>query len=146
MKNILKTIITLIASILSFLYGSFDFLLKTLLSLMLIDYITGVSSAFITKKVNSSIGGKGIIKKFIYLCVVAVGVILDNLLSVNGALRGFILYSFIFNEMLSILENCSAIGIKIPSILYRSLEKLNEAQENKNLDDINMKIDKKSKN
>ena len=97
---------------------------------MLIDYITGVSRAFITKKVNSSIGGKGIIKKAIYLCVIAVAVLLDNLLEVNGGLRALIIYSFIFNEMLSILENSSALGIKIPITLYQSLEKINNDSDN----------------
>ena len=128
MKQVLDKIISFLLYFLLFLFGSFDFMLKTLLSLMFIDYITGVSRAFITKKVNSSIGGKGIIKKAVYLCVVAVAVILDNLLEVNGGLRALIIYSFIFNEMLSILENSSAMGIKVPNVLYKSLEKLNKDQ------------------
>ena len=128
MKQVLDKIISFFLYFLLFIFGSFDFMLNTLLSLMFIDYITGVSRAFITKKVNSSIGGKGIIKKAVYLCVVAVAVILDNLLEVNGGLRALIIYSFIFNEMLSILENSSAMGIKVPNILYKSLEKLNKDQ------------------
>lgn len=129
MKHFFEKIISFLLSFLIFLFGNFDFMLKTLLSLMFIDYITGVSRAFVTKKVNSSIGGKGIIKKAVYLCVIAVAVMLDNLLEVNGGLRSLIIYSFIFNEMLSILENSSAMGIKIPSILYKSLEKINKGEE-----------------
>ncbi len=136
MKQIFDKIISFLLSFLIFLFGSFDFMLKTLLSLMFIDYITGVSRAFITKKVNSSIGGKGIIKKAVYLCVVAVAVILDNLLEVNGGLRALIIYSFIFNEMLSILENSSAMGIKVPNILYKSLEKLNKDQDENDIETI----------
>ncbi len=136
MKQIFDNIISFLLSFLIFLFGSFDFMLKTLLSLMFIDYITGVSRAFITKKVNSSIGGKGIIKKAVYLCVVAVAVILDNLLEVNGGLRALIIYSFIFNEMLSILENSSAMGIKVPNILYKSLEKLNKDQDENDIETI----------
>ncbi len=131
MKHFFEKIISFLLSFLIFLFGNFDFMLKTLLSLMFIDYITGVSRAFVTKKVNSSIGGKGIIKKAVYLCVIAVAVMLDNLLEVNGGLRSLIIYSFIFNEMLSILENSSAMGIKIPSILYKSLEKINKGEEEK---------------
>lgn len=136
MKQIFDKIISFLLSFLIFLFGSFDFMLKTLLSLMFIDYITGVSRAFITKKVNSSIGGKGIIKKAVYLCVVAVAVILDDLLEVNGGLRALIIYSFIFNEMLSILENSSAMGIKVPNILYKSLEKLNKDQDENDIETI----------
>ena len=131
MKHFFEKIISFLLSFLIFLFGNFDFMLKTLLSLMFIDYITGVSRAFVTKKVNSSIGGKGIIKKAVYLCVIVVAVMLDNLLEVNGGLRSLIIYSFIFNEMLSILENSSAMGIKIPSILYKSLEKINKGEEEK---------------
>ena len=131
MKHFFEKIISFLLSFLIFLFGNFDFMLKTLLSLMFIDYITGVSRAFVTKKVNSSIGGKGIIKKAVYLCVIAVAVMLDNLLEVNGGLRSLIIYSFIFNEMLSILENSSAMGIKTPSILYKSLEKINKGEEEK---------------
>ncbi|MCI9434927.1 MAG: phage holin family protein [Bacilli bacterium] len=130
MKQLIHKLISSIASLFLFLFGNFDFILKALLALMLIDYITGVSRAFITKKVNSSIGGKGIIKKAIYLCVIAVAVLLDNLLEVNGGLRALIIYSFIFNEMLSILENSSALGIKIPITLYQSLEKINNDSDN----------------
>ncbi len=130
MKQFIHNLISSIASFLLFLFGNFDFILKALLSLMLIDYITGVGRAFITKKVNSSIGGKGIIKKAIYLCVIAVAVLLDNILEVNGGLRTLIIYSFIFNEMLSILENSSAMGIKIPITLYQSLEKINNDSDN----------------
>lgn len=130
MNDIGNKIISFFASLFLFLFGNFDFILKALLALMLVDYITGVSRAFVTKKVNSSIGGKGIIKKAIYLCVIAVAVLLDNLLEVNGGLRALIIYSFIFNEMLSILENSSAMGIKIPITLYQSLEKINNDSDN----------------
>lgn len=140
MKNAFNKFISFFISFFTFLFGSFDFMLKVLLSLMFLDYVTGVSRAFITKKINSSIGGKGIIKKVVYLCVISVAVILDNLLEMNGSLRALIIYSFIFNEMLSILENSSAVGIKVPNILYKSLEKINK--DNTENDIKNLKIDK----
>ena len=88
--------------------------------------------AFIQNKVNSSIGAKGIIKKVAYLCIIAVSVLLDQLLNINGGLRTLIIISFIFNEMISILENGSEIGIKIPKVLYNSLDKLNSEDSDKN--------------
>ena len=121
-------IANLLSSIFTFLFGNFDFILKALLTLMLIDYITGVSRAFVSKKVNSSIGAKGIIKKVMYLCVVTVTVLLDGLLELNGSLRTLIIYTFIFNEIISILENSSSLGIKIPNYLKNALEKLNQEQ------------------
>lgn len=127
MKNIIFKIGSFISSFLIFIFGEFDILLKAMIVLMMIDYITGVCKSFINKKVNSSVGAKGIVKKVSYLSIIALSVILDQLLNINGSLRTLVITSFIFNEMLSILENCSELGIKIPNFLYKSLEKLNNA-------------------
>lgn len=99
---------------------------------MIIDYITGISKSFICNKVNSTIGAKGIVKKVGYLCVITAAVILDQLLKAGGSIRTIVLIAFIFNEILSILENSSEMGIKIPNILYESLEKLNTNKNDKN--------------
>lgn len=126
MNNIFKTIIAFLTSIFTFLFGNFDFLLKALIALMIIDYITGLCKSFIQKKVNSSIGGKGIIKKVVYLLIITVSVIIDHLLIGNGNIRTVVITSFIINEILSILENSCEMGIKIPKILYNSLEKISK--------------------
>lgn len=132
MKSIIIKLSSAIGTFFVFLFGDFDFLLKTILALMLLDYITGVCKSFIQNKVNSSIGAKGIIKKVAYLCIIALSVLLDQLLNINGGLRTLVIISFIFNEMLSILENGSEMGIKIPKALYKSLEKLNSEENDKN--------------
>ena len=81
MKKIMEKIFSVLGTFFLFLFGDFDFLLKAILTLMLLDYITGVCKSFVKKKVNSSIGAKGIIKKVIYLCIIAVSVILDKMLN-----------------------------------------------------------------
>jgi toxin secretion/phage lysis holin len=126
----MEKIFSVLGTFFLFLFGDFDFLLKAILTLMLLDYITGVCKSFVKKKVNSSIGAKGIIKKVIYLCIIAVSVILDKMLNTNGGLRTLVITSFIFNEILSILENSSEMGIKIPKVIYNSLEKLKQKDEN----------------
>ena len=130
MKKIMEKLFSVLGTFFLFLFGDFDFLLKAILTLMLLDYITGVCKSFVKKKVNSSIGAKGIIKKVIYLCIIAVSVILDKMLNTNGGLRTLVITSFIFNEILSILENSSEMGIKIPKVIYNSLEKLKQKDEN----------------
>ena len=130
MKKIMEKIFSVLGTFFLFLFGDFDFLLKAILTLMLLDYITGVCKSFVKKKVNSSIGAKGIIKKVIYLCIIAVSVILDKMLNTNGGLRTLVITSFIFNEILSILENSNEMGIKIPKVIYNSLEKLKQKDEN----------------
>lgn len=123
-------IINIFKSVFIFLFGDFDFLIKAIIVLMCLDYITGVCKAFVKKKVNSSIGAKGIIKKVVYLCIITVSVLLDHLLNVNGGLRTLILVSFIFNEILSILENSNEIGIKVPTVLYKSIKQLIKKEKN----------------
>lgn len=120
------TIIKIINNLFIFLLGDFDFLLKSILVLMLLDYITGICKAFIKNKMNSSIGAKGIIKKVGYLCIITISVVLDQILGTNGRLRTLIITSFIFNEMISIIENSSEMGIKIPDTLRNALEKINQ--------------------
>ena len=124
MPNAIKIILASITSLFSFLFGNFDFLLKALLVLMVIDYITGLCKAFINKRINSSIGGKGIIKKVVYLSMVTVSVIIDQLLVGNGNIRLIVITTFIINEILSILENSREMGIKVPKILNDALEKI----------------------
>lgn len=132
MKSLADKIISFLLSIILFLFGDIDFLLKAIIAIMFLDYITGLCKAFVLKKVNSSIGAKGIIKKVVYLCIIAISVLLDQLLGTKSGLRTLIITTFIFNEILSILENSSEMGIKIPNVLYQSLEKLHK-------DDINEK-------
>ncbi len=126
MKSCINKLISLFSSFLLFLFRDFDFLLKSLLTLMFLDYITGVCKSFVQSKANSSIGAKGIIKKVAYLCVISISVILDQMLNTDGGLRTLVITTFIFNEMLSILENSGELGIKIPNGLYKSLEKLDK--------------------
>lgn len=128
MNNNFKIILAFLMTTFTFLFGNFDFLLKALTALMIIDYITGLCKSFIQKKVNSSIGGEGIIKKVGYLSIITVSVIIDNLLIANGNIRTIVITSFIINEILSIFENSCEMGIKIPQILYNSLEKVSKKE------------------
>lgn len=139
MKPIIEKFSSFILTIFLFLFGDFDFLLKALLTLMCLDYITGICKSFILNKVNSSIGAKGIIKKVIYLFIITVSVLLDQLLNINGGLRTLIITSFIFNEILSILENSCEMGIKIPNVLYKALEKVNDSETTLDIENLKNK-------
>lgn len=101
---------------LSILTG-YDTLFKALLVFIILDYLSGVMRAIYTKKLSSKIGAKGIIKKIGYIILIVVVEILDILLKDNGYLRNIIIYMFIANEGISILENWSAMGIKVPDII-----------------------------
>lgn len=124
-KISLSTILT------GFIYfiGGWDIAIQSLFTIMVIDYITGISSAFYNKKVNSKTGIKGIIKKFAYLCIVAMSVVIDNILGSSGLIRNIIIYFFVANDGLSIVENMAEMNIKLPKKLIESLEQIKEKGE-----------------
>ena len=98
---------------------------------MSIDYITGICKAIIYKKVNSIVGVKGVIKKFGYILIVALSVLIDKILGDTSAIRVLVIYFFIANEGLSILENWALIGLPLPNKLKQIFEKLkDEGSEN----------------
>ena len=118
------------ATIASFL-GGFDNVIITLLTFMVADYVTGVLKAIKLKQLNSQIGVKGIVKKVGYLVVIAVTVKLDTLFGNTSAIRTLVIYSFIANEGLSIVENASILEIIVPEKVKNVLEQL-KSKETKN--------------
>lgn len=110
--------------------GGFDMHFKTLLLFIIIDYITGILRAIYNKQLNSRIGAKGIIKKVGYILIVIISSLLDNLLNSSGKIRDLIIYMFIANEGISILENWAKMGIKIPKFLKDKFKEIsNEVEE-----------------
>ena len=120
----------IILSILSSLFGYYDTAIKTLIFFVVIDYITGTLSAIYNgHNLSSKRGLQGIIKKFLYFCIVAVAYQVDKLLGLDGVLRYMSIYSLIANDGLSIIENASEIGIPIPNRLVKCLEVIKEKGE-----------------
>lgn len=128
MQKLFNTVSILLSSIgglLSFLFGGFDNLLITLCSFIVIDYITGVLSAIYNKRLSSQIGYKGIIKKVSMLIIVSVGVLLQTKVGIP-AIRDIVILFFISNEGISILENVSDTGLKLPPKLKEILKQLRD--------------------
>ena len=112
------------------LFGGCDTLLKTFLIFIIIDYISGLLNAFYNKKLNSKIGAKGITKKIGYILLVVVASSIDTLYGNDTNIRNTIIYMFITNEVLSIIENLSQIGIIIPDIIKDKLNMKGDNNEN----------------
>lgn len=124
MKNIVSDVISVILTTTIYYLGGLDIALKSLLIMIIIDYLTGVLSAIYNKKVNSKIGFKGIIKKFSYLFIIALSVIIDNVLGQTGTIRTLVIYFFVANDGISILENVAEMGVPLPQKLIDTLEQL----------------------
>lgn len=133
MKTIINYISSTLLTTIVYYLGGLDMALKTLLILMVLDYITGICKSIVNKKVNSIIGLKGIIKKVGYLIIVALSFLLDGIAGDSGAIRNLVVYFFVANEGISILENWGAMGLPLPSKVLEVLEQLKkEKGGNKN--------------
>lgn len=124
MKTITNfSLATLLTGIAYFL-GGWDTALQTLILVMSLDYITGVCKAIKKKKLNSKTGIWGIIKKFGYLIIVMLSVVMDKLAGDTGAIRTMVIYFFVANDGISILENWGDMGLPLPQKIFDVLEQL----------------------
>ena len=132
--NRIQLIFTTIGGFLGLFLGGFDGLLYALVIFVALDYITGVFCAIVDKKLSSEIGAKGIFKKVLIFVMVGIAHILDtqvlNMVMENGAaLRTAVIFFYLSNEGISILENASHIGLPIPEKLKDILLQLNDKGE-----------------
>ncbi len=133
MKNVINTgqvAITIIGGWLGWFMGGVDGFLYALIVFVTIDYLTGVMAAIIEKKLSSEIGFRGIFKKVLIFCLVAVGHIIDSKIIGNGGvIRTAVIFFYLSNEGISILENAGRIGLPIPKKLRDVLEQLREDRQ-----------------
>lgn len=113
----------------SYILGGWDVLLKTILFLAVVDYVTGIIKGVYTKELSSSIGFKGLLKKIVMFIVIATAYVLQNLMGDTVPLREIVIMFYIANEGISLLEN-AAIFVPIPDRLKSVLLQLRETEEN----------------
>ena len=129
MKIAINNVFSVILTTIVYLLGGIDIALQSLLIVIVIDYLTGIASAIYNKELSSKMGFKGIIKKFSYLLVVALSVVIDNLLGQSGLIRSLVIYFFVANDDLSIIENMAEMNIKLPQKLIDALEQIKKKGE-----------------
>lgn len=129
MKHFINDFISVIFTSFVYLIGGFDIAIQSLLIVMVVDYLTGIASAMYNKELSSKIGFKGILKKFSYLCVVALSFVIDNLTGQSGLIRTLVIYFFVANDGLSIIENMAEMGVKLPQKLIDSLDQIKKKGE-----------------
>lgn len=111
---------------------SFNTSFIVLLIIMALDYITGVCKAIFKKKLSSIIGIKGIIKKIGCILIVVLSVLLDKITGDTNALKLIVIYFFIANEAISILENWASMGLPLPKKIYSVLSDLKDEGDDSN--------------
>lgn len=118
----------IVGGFLSYWLGGWDTLLKALVALVILDYVTGVLKAIYNKTLSSEIGFKGLIKKIIVFIVVATAYVIQTVVGDNIPLRDTIIMFFVCNEGISLLENASDF-VPIPQKLKDTLIQLRDKEE-----------------
>ena len=142
MKEFWNTIQLAFAAVggwLGYFLGGCDGLLYALIAFVAIDYITGVMCAILDKTLSSEVGFKGICRKVLIFLLVGIGNIIDvQVLGSPGVLRTAVIFFYLSNEGVSLLENAAHLGLPIPAKLKEVLEQLHdrsEKEENSNDDE-----------
>lgn len=121
-----------IGGVLGWFFGGLDGFMWALIVFVLVDYLTGVTAAAVKRELSSEIGAKGIAKKVFEFLLVGVANVLDRQILKNGAaLRTLVIFFYVANEGLSILENCTKIGLPVPKFLKKLLKQLKDKGDGK---------------
>ena len=128
--NTIQLIFAAIGGWLGWFLGGCDGLLYALIAFVAIDYITGVMCAVIDHRLSSEVGFKGIFKKVLIFLLVGVANILDvQVIGTGCALRTAVIFFYISNEGVSLLENAAYLGLPIPEKIKTVLEQLHSRSE-----------------
>ena len=130
--NTIQFIFAAIGGWLGYFLGGCDGLLIALVAFVVIDYITGIMCAAADKKLSSEVGFKGICRKVLIFLLVGIANILDvQVIGTGNILRTAVIFFYISNEGVSLLENAAHLGLPVPEKLKDILEQLHNRSENK---------------
>lgn len=125
MSDAVKSVMAAFCALFGYLFGAFDGMMAALITLIVLDYITGIIAAVVEKKLSSEVGARGIAKKMIMLLVVAVANIADrSVIGEGNVLRSVTAMFYIANEGISLLENGARLGVPMPKKLIDVLAQL----------------------
>ncbi len=130
-KTIFNGIIATVGTALTYLIGGWNTSLKILAIFIIMDYLTGIMNGFVNRKLSSSVGFNGLLRKAAIFFVIIIANQLDIAVSNDNSLfRTMACYFYIANEGISITENIALLGIPLPEFIVKTLNKLKEESDN----------------
>ena len=130
--NTIQLIFAAVGGWLGYFLGGCDGLLYALIAFVVIDYITGVMCAISDKTLSSEVGFKGICRKVLIFLLVGIGNIIDaQVLGSPGVLRTAVIFFYLSNEGVSLLENAAHLGLPVPDAIKTVLEQLHDRSDGK---------------
>ena len=128
--NLIQFIFTAIGGWLGYFLGGCDGLLIALVVFVAVDYLTGVMCAISDKKLSSEVGFKGICRKVLIFLLVGIANILDmQVIGTGSVLRTAVIFFYLSNEGVSLLENAAHLGLPVPGKIKAVLEQLHDRAE-----------------
>ena len=128
--NWIQVTFAVVGGWLGYFLGGWDGFLYALLTFVVIDYITGLMCAVLDKRLSSEVGFRGIFKKVLIFSLVAIGHIIDkNVIGDGSVIRTAVIFFYLSNEGISILENAVHVGLPVPQKLKDILEQLHNRSE-----------------
>ena len=128
--NAIQVAFSALGGFVGYFLGGFDGFLYTLLAFVVIDYVTGVMCAANDHKLSSAVGFRGICRKVLIFCMVGMANILDmNILGEGSVLRTAVIFFYLSNEGVSMLENCAHLGLPIPEQMKNVLAQLHDRED-----------------
>lgn len=128
--SMIQVVFTMLGGWIGYFVGGCDGLLYALLAFVVIDYITGVMCAIADRKLSSEVGFKGICRKVLIFLLVGIANILDvNVVGTGSVLRTAVIFFYISNEGVSLLENAAHLGLPVPEKMKAVLEQLHKRGE-----------------
>ena len=130
--NMIQLMFTAVGGWLGWFLGGCDGLLYALIAFVVIDYITGVMCAINDQSLSSEVGFRGICRKVLIFLLVGIANILDvNVIGTGSVLRTAVIFFYISNEGVSLMENAAHLGLPVPEKIKVVLEQLHNRAEDK---------------
>ena len=130
--NTIQLVFAAVGGWLGYFLGGCDGLLYALIAFVAIDYITGVMCAIADKSLSSEVGFKGICRKVLIFLLVGIANIIDvQVLGAPGVLRTAVIFFYLSNEGVSLLENAAHLGLPVPDAIKTVLEQLHNRSDGK---------------
>lgn len=130
--NMIQLMFTAVGGWLGWFLGGCDGLLYALIAFVVIDYITGVMCAINDHSLSSEVGFRGICRKVLIFLLVGIANILDvNVIGTGSVLRTAVIFFYISNEGVSLMENAAHLGLPVPEKIKVVLEQLHDRAEDK---------------
>ena len=125
--NVIQLLISALGGWLGYFLGGCDGLLYALLAFVVIDYITGIMCAVNDHSLSSEVGFRGICRKVLIFMLVGIANILDaDIIGTGSVLRTAVIFFYISNEVVSLLENAAHLGLPVPEKIKVVLEQLHD--------------------